>query len=365
MTPSDDELSQRLQALPTATQRSVSEIESRARTLRRRRRAGGASVAVVAVAMAAGVLVTGWITSPTGGVSAADSATTAPVECPRTVEDAFAVVNDAVNETTRYAADPAEAPDALRLLWSPSVAPAPTTASASDVTDADTRLAPYEAECPALPMRELRVVAVADDTVTRGVTVAHVDVPYVAHEAPEVARTLDAGSVDVQILESEPGKDLVSARWGTDEESWTAIGSPLSDAEIIDLARTAHATADGIVLDEWGPAAEADHVTPSTGGNAAAGAIIYEASNDAVHLTIRRSSADLWQRAKAGAQLIEVGEKPGLLHDDGDHTVVTWQVADDIVADLGVRGDATHAHEIAESVVPTSADDSRLVASWQ
>ncbi|PZF83617.1 hypothetical protein [Jiangella anatolica] len=374
MTPLDEELARHLRSFPAAPPRPLGEIEVRARMLHRHRRvsAVGLTVTAVAALTVAGTTTSWWGTSSPFDSGPDDRAAAgpldhaaAPVDCPQTVGDAQAAVDQAVTEGVRHVADTTDVPVPLRLLWSQEAAPAPETASATDYTAAADLLAPYEDACAALPMQNLRLVDLDDGTVTRAVSVSYVDVPYVRDPNAE-ARTLEAGSTLISVSHQEAGKDGVAASWGTAEGSWMVAGSPLSDDEVVELALAARYTDGQISLDQWSIAADADYMVPARAGNAAVGGVFYQVENDELILTVDSAKENLWLRARVGDEVIEVNGKPGLLHAEPVLVSVTWQVAEEVLASLTTHNaSADTTLDIAQSVHPAPGDDPQLIASWQ
>jgi hypothetical protein len=159
----------------------------------------------------------------------------------------------------------------MRLLWSESAAPAPTTIVAKDLSAVYEEHSEYLAACggPA----SVRLVETEDGAVTRFLSVIGGTQLQDDISPQDPDRTLDVGSTEVAIVEPSADPNLppdlpiwpgyVSASWSRDGQDWRLDGGPVTDAELTELVELLESGPDpgeNIDLDGWSVRDGADFV---------------------------------------------------------------------------------------------------------
>ncbi len=368
MKPIDEQvLARALQDFPVGGHPPVARIDERAKQLRRHRRVAGLAGAAVAVAAVAAAVLTGVGNRLDLGPA------NAPEPCPTTDVPDIQWIPDRP--------PPEEVPDEMRLLWSESAAPAPTTIVAEDLSAVYEENSEYLAACggPA----SVRIVDAEGGVITRIVSVVGgTQLPGpISPRDPD--RTLDVGSTQVEIFETsaDPGQpsDLpiwpgyVSATWSRDGQDWQLDGGPVTDAELTELVELLEAGPDpgeNIDLEDWSVRSGADFAFQSPRGDDGSRlSYIVEGENLSLTVGDRRGPSwpgPSWPQVVVGDRVVDVAGTPGLLSTSEANTPLAlyWQPADDVYANLSGGGVVTSLVEIAQTIEPVPADDERVVDAW-
>jgi hypothetical protein len=365
MKPIDEEvLARALQDLPLGSHAPVARIDERAKQLRRHRRVAGLAGAAVAIAAVAAAVLTG--VGNRLDLGPAD----APTPCP---------ISDADVPDIQWIPDrppPEEVPDKMRLLWSESAAPAPTTIEAEDLSAVYEKHNEYLAACggPA----SVRLVETEGGDVSRFLSVTGgIQLPgQISPQDPD--RTLGVGSTQVEIFEpsADPGlpSDLplwpgyVSASWSRDGQDWRLDGGPVSDAELTELVELLEAgpgPGENIDLADWSVQSAADFVFRSARGEDQS-RLSYVVEGEVLSLTVDDRPGLFWPQIVVGDRVVDVAGTPGLLSTAqfDSPTTLYWQPSDDVYASLSGQGDPTSLVAIAQTIGPVPADDERLQQAW-
>jgi hypothetical protein len=366
MKPIDEEvLARALQDFPIGGHPPVARIDERAKQLRRHRRVVGLAGAAVAVAAVAAAVLTG--VGNRLDLGPAD----APIPCP---------TSDADVPDIQWIPDrppPEEVPDAMRLLWSESAAPAPTTIEAEDLSAVYEKHNEYLAACggPA----SVRLVETEGGVVTRFLSVVGGTQLPDRISPQDADRTLDVGSTEVAIVEpsADPNwpPDLpiwpgyVSASWSRDGQEWQLDGGPVTDAELtelVELLETGPDPGENIDLEGWSVRDGADFVFRSARGVDQSRLSYVVDDGEDPSLTVGDRPGLFWPQIVVGDRVVDVAGTPGLLSTAqfDSPTTLYWQPSDDVYASLSGQGDVTSLVAIAQTIGPVPADDERVVEAW-
>jgi hypothetical protein len=361
----EDVLARALQDLPIGGHAPISQIDERAKQLRRHRRVAGLAGAAVAIAAVAAAVLTD--VGNRLDLGPAD----APTPCPTSEADAPDI------QWIPDRPPPEEVPDEMRLLWSESAAPAPTTVVAEDLSAVYEENSEYLAACggPA----SVRLVETEGGVVTRFLSVTGgTQLPgHISPQDPD--RTLDVGSTQIEIFEpsADPGlpSDLplwpgyVSASWSRDGQDWRLDGGPVSDAELTELVELLEAgpgPGENIDLKDWSVRDGADFVFRSARGVDQSRLSYVVDDGEDPSLTVGDRPGLFWPLIVVGDRVVDLAGTPGLLSTAqyDSPTALYWQPSDDVYASLSGRGDVTSLVAIAQTIGPVPADDERVVDAW-
>jgi hypothetical protein len=360
----EDVLAGELQDLPIGGHAPISQIDERAKQLRRHRRVAGLAGAAVAIAAVAAAVLTG--VGNRLDLGPAD----APTPCP---------TSDADVPDIQWIPDrppPEEVPDKMRLLWSESAAPAPTTIVAEDLSAVYEQHSEYLAACgtPA----SVRLVETGGRTITRLVSLIGGTQLQDRISPQDADRTLDVGSTEVAIVEPSTDPNLppdlpiwpgyINATWSRDGQNWLLYGGPLTDAELSELVELLDSGPDPgktIDLDDWSVRTGADFVFHSARGDDG-NRLSYEVESETMILRVGDGPGLFWPQIVVGDRVVDVAGTPGLLSTGENNTALAlyWQPADDVYANLSGGLDPMSLVEIAQTIGPVPADDERVVDAW-
>jgi hypothetical protein len=359
----EDVLARALQDLPVRGHAPIARIDERAKQLRRHRRVAGLAGAAVAIAAVAAAVLTG--VGNRLDLGPADAPTTCPT-------------SDADVPDIQWIPDrppPEEVPDEMRLLWSESAAPAPTTIVAEDLSAVYDENSEYLAACggPA----SVRLIETKGGVVTRFLSVIG-GTALQDDSSRDPDRTLDVGSTQVAIFEPSADPSLpsdlpiwpgyVSASWSRDGQDWRLDGGPVTDAELTELVELLEAGPDpgeNIDLEDWSVRSGSDFVFQSARG-VDQSRLSYVVEGEDLSLTIGDRPGMFWPQVVVGDRVVDVAGTPGLLSTGENNTPLAlyWQPADDVYANLSGGVDVTPLVEIAQTIGPVPADDERVVDAW-
>jgi hypothetical protein len=329
------ELRADLNGLTNSTPPAMSEIDRRARQVRRLRRqrmvgVAASAGAVLVLAAAGGMRIIGWEPRPNGEVP-------------------ICSLQQLPSSGWSFGLSPAELPAEMRLAWSPAAGPSAAYANARR----------EEQSCAYPPM--FRLVDRENGQVRRSAELQAYPIDDGSVESPAVASSAAAVPSDIEVINAgDQGPVTQQVGWRQRGYSYEVDTWGFSRSQTEDLLAHLQVQAGNFDVSRWPALSEFEEAgtTPlPTDGVSYTWTLSSEVPDDVVvplTVDVIESSEPLAMRASAGDRWVTVAGEPALQEQDG---AVMWKPTPDTFAFVHGTLSAQRLLEIAQTVGPHPADE--------